>query len=269
MLEEITEDRQYNLTETQDDNIIKRALARIPFFDFETSKKEAMVEFQRYKRAFPNMDEYELKKRVSKKLIKDYANKSGQVGAFMCLPAVIPMLESVASFGAIPIEQMFLTRYNINLMVKLAIVNDYPLSGDNFLDTLIRSAKNHGAAGIIVKLLLRLSGVCPVIGQLFTLFIGTPLCLLINKNGTIKFGKTLLKEYDVHCDIDGFQISISNILLSILMLAAIGFAGLKVYRMFFNVIGAKLNPPVSEQQYDDNNSYPQTQAEFDSAESDL
>lgn len=266
MIEEEVESKRQNVVELRDDNIVKRALSGIPFFNFETTKNEAIVEFQRYKRAFPDMDEYELRRKVSKKLIKDCGNKSGNIGALMCVPAIIPMLESIASFGAIPVEQMLITKYNLSLMVKLAVINDYPLSSDNFIDTLVRSAKSHGAAGIITKLLLRLTGVCPVIGQIFTLLIGTPLCFLINKNETIKFGKTLLKEYDIRYDIEGFQFTLQNVLLFIITLILIGFASLGAYKMFFNNTNPKLNSSPSEQHYDNsvqenNDSDPQIQIE--------
>ncbi len=271
MIEEEVENKQQDVVELQDDNIVKRALSGIPLFNFEISKNEAIVEFQRYKRAFPDMDEYELKRKVSKKLIKDYGKKSGNIGMLMCIPAVIPMLESIASFGAIPIEQIFITKYNLSLMVKLAVINDYPLSSDNFIDTLVRSAKSHGAAGIITKLLLRLTGVCPAVGQIFTLLIGTPLCFLINKNETIKFGKTLLKEYDIRCDIEGFQFTLQNVLLSIIALILVGFASLGAYTVFFNGANPKPNSSMSEQHYDNNaqeNNYsnPQIQVEQETIE---
>lgn len=218
-----------------DNRIAQKVLSGIPFFNLEKSKQEAILMLERYKNAHPDMDEYKLKRLLSEKVIKNYAQKTANWGAWLCVPTLIPFIGTlVSSVGSIPIEQSVLTAYNLNLMIKLAVINDYPLSNDDFLDTLIKSAKSHGIAGVVTKFALRSADACPFVGQLFTLLIGIPLCMNINRSETFKFGKSLLREYDINYDIKDFPISIWGVLWLIIALIVIGFASLKAYTIIFN-----------------------------------
>lgn len=86
-------------------------------------------------------------------------------------------------------------------MVKLAVINEYPLSDDDFVDTLIRSARTHDIGATVARFFLRFIGTVPAIGQLISVFVGSPICAYINKKETLKFGKNILKEYNLDYEI--------------------------------------------------------------------
>lgn len=173
----------------------------IPFFDFEKSKDEARIYFDNFCKANKSIDESSLRQLASEKLINDYSKKTANIGAGLCLFSLAPLIESFFSFGSIPIELAILTRYNMHLMVKLAVINEYPLSDDDFVDTLIRSARTHDMGATIARFLLRFIGTIPAIGQLISVFVGSPICAYINKKETLKFGRTILKEYNLDYEI--------------------------------------------------------------------
>ncbi len=234
MIEENTQEESKSIV-CVDNHIVKKTLAGIPFFNLEKSKLEALILLERYQKAHPDMDKYKLRRLVSEKIIKSYSKKTGNWGGWLCVPTIIPFVGTwISSIGAIPVEQAILTVYNLNLMIKLAVINEYPLSNDDFLDTLVKSAKSHGVAGIVVKFALRSADFCPIVGQLFTFLIGIPLCMHINRNETFKFGKSLLQEYDVNYDINDFSVSLLSILWFIIALVIIGLVSLKAYAILFN-----------------------------------
>ncbi len=235
MIEEVTKKEESKYVVVGDNRIIQNALTGIPFFNLEKSKSEAVILLERYQCAHPDMDKYKLRRLVSEKIIKNYSKKTANWGGWLCVPTIIPFVGTwISSVGAIPVEQMILTAYNLNLMIKLAVINEYPLSNDDFVDALVKSAKSHGIAGVIVKFALRSADFCPIVGQLFTLLIGIPLCMHINRNETFKFGKSLLQEYDVNYDIKDFSISLWSILWFIIALVIVGLVSLKAYTILFD-----------------------------------
>ena len=173
----------------------------IPFFDFEKSKKEARIYFDNFCKANKNTDENSLRQLASEKLINDYSNKTANIGAGLCLFSIAPFIESFFSIGNIPVELAILTRYNMHLMVKLAVINGYPLSDDDFVDTLIRSARTHDIGATVARFFFRFIGTIPAIGQLISVFVGSPICAYINKKETWKFGRNILKEYSLDYEI--------------------------------------------------------------------
>ncbi len=197
---ETTEEIQNQMESYSTETSITKKFA-IPFFDFEKSKQEAIQQYNRYKKANPTLNESELQYKISVDLINNYAKKTGHIGAYLCLFSIIPFIESVFSFGCIPAELAILTRYNMHLMVKLAVINNYPFSDDDFVDTLIVSARTHHLGCTIAKCFLRLLGTIPIAGQLITLTFGCAICNYMNKKETIKFGKNILKEYNLDYEV--------------------------------------------------------------------
>jgi hypothetical protein len=184
---------------SDNESIVKKF--SIPFFDFEKSKEDAMQYYKNFCTVNKDLDKETLKYLASEKLINTYAKKTANIGFILCLFSIFPFIEFFFSLGNIPIELAILTRYNMHLMVKLAVINDYPLDDDDFVDTIIKSAKNHDIGGIVWRFFLRLTGSIPFIGQIISISIGGFICAYINKKETMKFGKIILKEYNLDYDI--------------------------------------------------------------------
>ncbi len=180
--------------------IVKKFSMR--FFDFEKSQKDALKYYKNFCLANKDLDENVLKYLASEKLINAYAKKTSNIGFILCFFSAIPFIQLLFSLCNIPFELIILTRYNMHLMVKLAVINDYPLDDDDFVDTIIKSAKHHDLGGTILKFFLRLIGLIPFIGQIISIVIGGFTCAFINKKETLKFGNNILKEYNVNYKIN-------------------------------------------------------------------
>ncbi len=158
--------------------------------------------FEKYKKAYPELDEKILRAKLSKKIISRYANKAGTSAVLICLTSLIPAVGSYfSSIGGAFTEGIFVfKKKNKNLMISLARINNYECDKNEYKEIESSSFVFLASIGLIINFFVRLADLIPVYGQIFVLAVGMPLCFFINKFIVSKFGELVLKEFTLNLE---------------------------------------------------------------------